>query len=662
MSTATDVIEETLAELDAARGIDASNDSEDFLKPWAGTPAPSGYLLTANGVTTGTDNEGFLTSRPCWVSAVSRDPKAANWGRLVHWIDLDGNEHKETIPAELFHTQGNELAKRLASRGLSITPAREKKLIQYLAAFQPKARVISATATGWQGESFVLPSRTLNQAGDERIVLQIIGGGSEEAIAPAGSFDEWRGLVADLPPIARFLVCAALAAPLRYQLSVEAGGFHLCGATSTGKSTALQAAASVWGCGVDPGIAGGQAAYIQRWNATANALEALAAGFNDLPLIVDEIGEGDNREFGRTVYRIMSGSGRSRSKRDGSLAQRRAWRVLLISAGELPVDQYIAEGGGKARGGQLVRLVDLPVDTVFPDAKSANLIKHGCAEHYGHAGPAFIEALAQDIEEVRTNWQAFDLEAIGSAPTAETERARKRFALAAYAGQLAARVGILPWTEVDVLEAARSAYALWQHQRKATDEGLRGIENVRAFIEANAARFEVDSDNPPRDRAGWKRNNLWHFTNEGFREACNGANERSSKQALKAAGLLRLSHGLNYEISVEGAKVRVVSVRADILSHMDSVEDIGGIGDTGGKPHEHVGSGCPPSENQLGDAGGGAQLLSSSIPTAPRTICNMVAAESPVNKGSSPLSPLSPLSPQGNRELDSGLDTEEYEL
>ena len=308
-------------------------------------------------------------------------------------------------------------------------------------------------------------------------------------------------------------------------------------------------------------------AYIQRWNATANALEAMAAGFNDLPLIVDEIGEGDGKDFGRTVYRIMSGSGRSRARRDGSLAQRRAWRVLLISAGELPVDQYISEGGGRSRGGQLVRLVDLPIEAVFPDATSADRIKHGSAEYYGHAGPAFVEWLAGHIEAARTEWQCFDLERIGQAPTTEAGRARKRFALVAFAGQLAARLGILPWSESNSLEAARFAYDLWQRQSKATDEGQRGIENVRAFIEANAARFEVDDDQPPRERVGWRRGDLWHFTRDGFREACNGANEQATKRALKEAKLLHVSGSKPYQsrIRLNGPKVWVVSVSDEIF-------------------------------------------------------------------------------------------------
>ncbi len=192
-------------------------------------PIPPGYLLTGNGVAIDNDDAEALAFRPCWVSAVSRDTKGANWSRLVHWIDLDGHEHSEAIPAELFHAQGNELTQRLASNGLPIAPGREKKLIRYLTAFQPEARMISAIATGWHREAFILPQHTIHQPEGERIVLQVVGGASDEAIGAAGRFGAWRDLVAGVPEIVRFLICASLAAPLRYLLNVEAGGSTCAG-------------------------------------------------------------------------------------------------------------------------------------------------------------------------------------------------------------------------------------------------------------------------------------------------------------------------------------------------------------------------------------------------------------------------------------------------
>ena len=44
-----------------------------------------------------------------------------------------------------------------------------------------------------------------------------------------------------------FVLCAAFAGPLLPKLDIEAGGFHLVGCSSVGKTTLLDVAGSVWG-------------------------------------------------------------------------------------------------------------------------------------------------------------------------------------------------------------------------------------------------------------------------------------------------------------------------------------------------------------------------------------------------------------------------------
>jgi len=216
-------------------------------------------------------------------------------------------------------------------------------LLQYLTAFTPEDRLSGATVTGWQGSAFVLPDRTLNEPNGERVVYQPADPHTAGwAIVKTGDFNHWRQAIEDLGALPRFAICTTMDAPSRYLVGIEAGGFHFHGNTSRGKTTLLHAAASVWGHGVDPQQTGGAESYTQRWNATANALEAMAECFNDLPLIVDEIGEGDIKDFGRTIYRIMSGCGRGRANVGGGLRRAKSWRVLVLSTGERAAADYAA--------------------------------------------------------------------------------------------------------------------------------------------------------------------------------------------------------------------------------------------------------------------------------------------------------------------------------
>ena len=86
-----------------------------------------------------------------------------------------------------------------------------------------------------------------------------------------------------LPPAQRGIqglsspLCAAFAAPLLHHTRSESGGYHFVGPSSTGKSTALIVAGSVWG-------GGGTGGYVRSWRTTANGLEGtlqppIATGF-----------------------------------------------------------------------------------------------------------------------------------------------------------------------------------------------------------------------------------------------------------------------------------------------------------------------------------------------------------------------------------------------
>jgi putative DNA primase/helicase len=65
--------------------------------------------------------------------------------------------------------------------------------------------------------------------------------------------------------------------------NAEGGDIHFVGDSSTGKTTAIEAACSTWG----------GANYRRSWHTTANGMEGAAALFNDGLLAFDEISECD---------------------------------------------------------------------------------------------------------------------------------------------------------------------------------------------------------------------------------------------------------------------------------------------------------------------------------------------------------------------------------
>ena len=79
-------------------------------------------------------------------------------------------------------------------------------------------------------------------------------------------------------------------------------------------------------------------------------------------LILDEMGQAEAREIGEIVYMLSNSSGKQRAGKGGEARQRKTWRTLFLSTGELTLGAKLAEAGKKVMAGQEVRLVNLPAD------------------------------------------------------------------------------------------------------------------------------------------------------------------------------------------------------------------------------------------------------------------------------------------------------------
>jgi len=322
------------------------------------------FEISPAGVTfIGTDKNGDRLP-PYWicsrldVRARTRDTKSAAWGLLLEWRDPDNIRHQWSMPLELLQAEGVDVWRELARLGLSIAPGKKARdlLAAYLKVWPVEARARCVERLGWQGEVYVTPSESVGEK-DEVVVFQ-----SENALEPAfsvaGAVDDWRDSVAALAAgnsRLMFALSAAFAAPLAEIAGEDSGGFHLRGGSSTGKTTALSAAASVWGK---------PSAYTRIWRATANGLEGLAALHNDGLLILDELAQIDPKEAGEAAYLLANGKGKTRASRAGAARPAAQWRLLFLSAGEESLSALMARAGRKANVGQEIRLADIEADAM----------------------------------------------------------------------------------------------------------------------------------------------------------------------------------------------------------------------------------------------------------------------------------------------------------
>lgn len=381
-------------------------------------------------------------------------------------------------------------------------------------------------------------------------------------------------------------ISAAFAGPLLHLAGQEGGGVNFFGRSSQGKTTIVQAAASVWGRGASPG-------YVRAWRATANGLEGVAASASDTVLILDELSVVEARDAASSFYGLANGSGKARAARDGSLREPKTWRVLILSTGEVPTETKLAEDRGrKARAGQLVRMLDIPADRNLgfgafdhgePDGDAgalAKAFKHAAISAYGMAGPEFVRRLiAKEVtgEDVRAIVADFTASTVPARSDGQIDRAAQRLGLIAAAGELATALELVPWQLGEAREAAAWALTQWIEGRGGMEpaEVRQAIEQVRLFIEQHGeSRFDTLDDHdarPVNNRAGWRKGSglhrEWMIPPEVWKtEICNGLDATLVARTLSERGMLqRAGDGFQPVRKIDGANKRVYVVTAKIF-------------------------------------------------------------------------------------------------
>jgi putative DNA primase/helicase len=539
----------------------------------------------------GDDKPDEWISGPFHLAGEARDPDNGAWSLALGWRDRDGVQHHALIAKADLLGDGVDCLRPFAARGLElpVSAAKVKALKVALAGVRSDARVRLVNRTGWHGSVFVLPSRTFGTAA-ESVIYQ--GEARAARYGEAGTLEEWRDRIAARAAGNSRLVLAlsvAFAGPLADLMEDEPGGVHFVGASSSGKSTALIVAGSVWG-------GGGRNGFAQTWRATGNGLEGVAKAHSGTMLALDELGELDAREAGTVAYALMNGQGKARSGRDGEARARAEWRCMILSTGEIRLADKIEEAGRKVKQGQLVRFVDVPADAgrglgLFEDChgespdRFAATMKADAVACYGVAGPAFLDALARDAQKARTAASAEISRTAQAWTTAQADgqvmRVARRFAMIGAAGEVARVALALPWDEGEAMAAARTCFDAWLGWRGGDGAGeiAAAIDAIREAVERHGdGRFVAVHDgertNPSaliRDALGFRLEQdgerLWAFTRTGWHETLRGVCDPAwAARELAAADVLMVtpSQASQHQLvkKIAGEPKRLFAVKA----------------------------------------------------------------------------------------------------
>ncbi|ANY78464.1 hypothetical protein BB934_09665 [Microvirga ossetica] len=561
---------------------------------------PEGYILNSRGLFHGGDGDKppQRLSGPFTVLGLARDQSGDGWSIALEWKDRDGVVHRHYVALADLIGDGNEAIKPLVAGGLKLSPHadRLKKFKAALSQLDCRDRVRLVRRSGWHGDVFVLPHATMGRTSGENVVYD--GRADAARYAESGSLEDWIENVArPASGNSRLIlpICLAFAGPIADLLSDEGGGVHLVGASSLGKSTALMVAGSVWG-------GGGRGGFTQTWRATGNFLESVARAHSGTALILDELGELDAKEAGATAYLLTNGQGKGRATRDAESRARAEWRIMLLSSGEVGLGDKIAEGGKRAKAGQLVRLVDVPADAgkgkgLFEDTKQhtpeafSKAMKAAAMQFFGTAGPMFAAYLADDPDTVarvareRINTIQKKLLEGYDGNGGQANRVAHRFALIASAGELAAAALGLPWRQGEAERAAAVCFEAWRSTLGGDGPGelVAAMDAIRAAVEKHGeSRFRNLNGFTPeaptngqgvRDLIGYRFDHdgdlYWGFTTTGWKETLAGIADPKSVAVMlfDRGSLLTTPSDKAYRFirKIDGRTVGTYAVRASAL-------------------------------------------------------------------------------------------------
>ncbi len=324
-------------------------------------------------------------------------------------------------------------------------------------------------------------------------------------------------------------------------------------------------------------------------------MEATAAAHNDNLLCLDEIGTCDVRDIRKVIYDLFGGTGKARLNKNSEAQQKRSWRIVGLSTGELSIAEKISEEPRHTtKAGLKVRLLDIAIDdNVIMDSHGAspssfvNSLKEHCGQFYGSAGPIFIEQLialettptelSARVKKSVNEWENNLSESINL--ESYQKRGIRRLALILVAGLLARDFGILPFEKAELVLAIKHIRDAWLNDVLNIPEDIKGLLAIRNFIiRYRESRFlNIHSHHKAgtviRDLAGYikihNNQDFYLFTDAGFLEACGGCSSKIAITALKKLGCLHTDDPnrakSRHMISSLDKRLRLYAIKGEIL-------------------------------------------------------------------------------------------------
>ena len=529
------------------------NSNRDELKPRVESRKDGIFQIVPKVEKSGdiVNDESWLCS-PLEVIGTGRDDK--DQYLIIRWLPV-GESSPTTTAVPLADIGEREGWRTLKAGGVNVTTKNSLRAI--LADWMQNSGTREiwrvAQATGWQCGAYIMPDGEIIGT-PERPVLFNGRSAAAAGYTVKGTPEGWRDSVASLSrgnPSMMAGIGAALAAPLIGLAGVDGFGIHFYEQSSAGKTTTANLASSLYG---EPD------ALRLTWFGTALGIANEAAAHNDGLMPLDEVGQGaDPDSVAKSAYTLFNGVGKLQGAKEGGNRDLKRWRTVALSTGEMDIETFIATAGRKVKAGQLVRLLNIPLEKAQQFHGTANgkahadALKDAYQSHYGAAGRFWIKYLAdhqQDaiaaVREAESRWRSLIPADYGE----QVHRVAARFAVLEAA--LVLGCVVTGWDVQECRDAIQHNFNAWIKEfGTGNKEHQQIIEQAEAFLNAYGlsryAPLPYDpQDMPIRDLAGYRDKGkrdcdamvFYTFPAAFEGEIAQGFNTKHFAKALADAGML----------------------------------------------------------------------------------------------------------------------------
>ena len=569
-----------------------NNESE---KKEASSKASQEIILTEKGLYLSNQQ---ITS-PIQLLYLSRNEDSKNWSKVFLVVDPDDKKHEVFISNEDLMREPIGALANLVKNGFKIfNSSNRNQIISFLNRWDSHDRRVTINRTGWYQDSFVTTDEVFGPKKNEILFDSTLP--TNYKLETKGSLEKWKEDVAAYTkgnPKLIASLCLSISGPFLSIFNQSNFGLHLFGPSSCGKTLAAGIAASVWS------RANGSGSFIQTWRNTANALEGIAFAHNHMILILDELGELEPSDLGKSIYLLGNGMGKGRSNQIGEAQSRKFFQTVFLSTGEETIESILSKTHVRVHAGQEIRFIEIDSDShnglgifncthQFVSSKQlADKIFSGIKNEYGSAGEELLKRIVERVPIEKQSW-LLEFEttknkfknAFCENANSQVNRVADSFSFLVTCGEIASRLKVLPYTKDECFQSLGECFKIWLNytDRSNLGDDSRLLKNVRIFFEKyGVSRFgRIGNQNnesaafPPQiedektqawQQAGYRGDYhgqpCWFVFPEVFKsEILQGFDTKRGRTILQKNGFLIPSSESTYHTKKFGTKSRKVYI------------------------------------------------------------------------------------------------------